>query len=152
MAVHIVDQRVIAGFHYEVTIDGAVISFQECSGLTLENEKIEYRHSNSAVFSKEVRIGLTKMPDVTFKKGVFSNDTHLTDLFNRTFDKAYMDKVDERFDVLVNLLDNEGAVVMSWNITSCVVIKLEGPTLKSDASEAAIESLTVACEGFHVSL
>jgi phage tail-like protein len=152
MAVHITDLKVTAGFHYEVTIDGAVISFQECSGLTLENEKIEYRHSNSPVFSKEVRIGLTKMPDITFKKGIFEGDSHLIDMFNKTFDKAYMSHVDERFDCLINLLDEEGGVVMTWNATSCVVIKLEGPTLKSDASEAAIESLTVAIEGLHVSL
>ena len=148
MAVHITDLKVSASFHYEVIIDGATISFQECSGLTLENEKIEYRHSNSPVFSKEVRIGLTKMPDITFKKGVFEGDSNLIDLFNKTFDKAYM----SHFDVLINLLDEVGSVVMSWNATSCVVIKLEGPTLKSDASEAAIESLTIAIEGLAVSL
>lgn len=105
MAVHITDLKVSASFHYEVIIDGATISFQECSGLTLENEKIEYRHSNSPVFSKEVRIGLTKMPDITFKKGVFEGDSNLIDLFNKTFDKAYMSHVDERFDVSINLLD-----------------------------------------------
>lgn len=149
---HISDLKVTASFHFEVTIDGAVISFQECSGLTLENEKIEYRHGDNPIFSKEVRVGLTKLPDITFKKGVFEGDSHLIDLFNRTFDKAYMSHVDERFDVLINLMDENGAVVMSWNATSCVVIKLEGPTLKSDASEAAVESLTIAIEGLHVTL
>lgn len=149
---HITDLKVTASFHYEVQIDGATISFQEVSGLNLENEKIEYRHSDDPVFRKEVRIGLHKNPDITFKKGVFEGDSHLIDLFNRTFDKAYHSHVDERFDVLINLMDENGAVVMSWNATSCVVIKLEGPTLKSDASEAAIESLTIACEGFHVTL
>lgn len=152
MAVHITDLKVSASFHYEVTINGAIISFQECSGLTIENEKIEYRHGNSPVFSKEVRVGLTKFNDITFKKGVFEADSHLIDLFNATFDKAYMSHVDTRFDVLINLLDEDGAVVMSWNATSCVVIKLEGPTLKSDASEAAMESLTIAIEGLAVSL
>jgi len=149
---HISDLKVNSSFHFEVTIDGAVISFQEVSGLTLENEKIEYRHGDDPIFRKEVRIGLTKNPDVTFKKGTFEGDDNLINLFNRTFDKAYHSHVDERFDCLINLMDENGAVVMSWNLTSCVVIKLEGPTLKSDASEAAIESLTVACEGFHVSL
>jgi phage tail-like protein len=152
MSVHVSDIRVTATHHFEITIDGAVISFQECSGLTLENEKIEYRHGNSPVLSKEVRIGLTKMPDITFKKGIFEGDSHLIDLFNKTFDKAYMSHIDERFDVLINLLDETGAVVMSWNATSCVVIKLEGPTMKSDESAAAIESLTIAIEGLHVSL
>jgi phage tail-like protein len=149
MAVHVDSSiRVQAAFYYEVTIDGSVISFQECSGLTLKNEKIEYRHSNSLAFTKEVRIGMTTLPEITFKKGIFEADHFLFDLFARTWDKAYMSHTDNNFDVSIALLDETGTVVCHWEATGCVVTQLEGPTLKSDDNSAAIEGLTIACNTF----
>lgn len=140
--------RVQAAFYYEVTIDGSVIAFQECSGLTLKNEKIDYRHSSSNFFAKESRIGLTIIPELTFTKGMFEADTHLFDLFNRTWDKAYMSHTDQNFDVSIHLLDETGATVCHWEATGCGVLSLEGPSLKSDSSAAAIEKLTIFCHTF----
>jgi len=143
--------RVQSAFYYEVTIDGSVISFQECSGLTLKNEKIEYRHSNSMAFTKEVRIGLTTLPEITFKKGIFEADSFLFELFARTWDKAYMSHTDQNFDVSIVLMDETGAAVCHWEATGCVVTQLEGPTLKSDDNSAAIEGLTIAVNSFTAS-
>jgi phage tail-like protein len=142
MAVHVDSSiRVQAAFYYEVEIDGSVISFQEVSGLTLKNQVIEYRHSNHTSFTKEVRVGLTDLPEVTCKKGVFMGDNFLAELYARTWDKAYMSKTDQDFDVSIRLLDETGDVVCQWVATGCVVTSMEGPSLKSDDNSAAIESL-----------
>ncbi len=152
MAVHIAQGiRVTSAFYYEVTIDGSVISFQSCSGLTLKNEKIEYRHSNSPEFVKEVRIGMTTLPEITLEKGIFEADDFLFALFARTWDKAYMSHSDQDFDMSIVLMDETGAAVCHWEATGCVVTSLEGPSLKSDDNGAAIEKLVVACNGFKAS-
>ena len=140
--------RVQSAFYYEVTIDGSVISFQECSGLTLKNDIIKYRHSNHQSFTHEVRIGMTTLPTITFTKGIFEADSFLFDLFARTWDKAYMSHTDDNFDVTISLLDETGAVVCHWEATGCVVTSLEGPSLKSDSSAAAIEKLTIDVNTF----
>jgi len=139
--------RVQAAFYYEVEIDGAVISFQECSGLTIKNELIEYRNSDDVDFTKKARIGLTTISDLTLSKGQFEGDSFVTDLFNRTWEKAYMSHTDQNFDVSVRLLDETGAVVNQWNFTDCVVVSLEGATLKSDDNSAAIEKLVLRPNG-----
>ena len=144
MSVHIEQGlKVSAAFYYEVTIDGSVISFQECSGLTLKNDIIKYRHSNSPAFTVDVRVGMTTNPTLTFSKGLFEADSFLFDLFARTWDKAYMSHSDDNFDVSIALLDETGAVVCHWEATGCIVTSLEGPSLKSDTSAAAIEKLTI---------
>lgn len=139
--------RVQAAFYYEVEIDGAVISFQECSGLTIKNELIEYRHCDAQEFTKVARIGLSTYNDLTLSKGQFEADTFVTDLFNRTWDKAYMSHSDQNFDITVKLLDETGAIVNQWIFTDCVVVSLEGATLKSDDNSAAIEKLVVRPNG-----
>jgi phage tail-like protein len=149
MAVHVDSSiRVQAAFYYEVEIDGSVISFQEVSGLTLKNQVIEYRHSNHTSFTKEVRIGLTDLPEITMKKGVFEGDFFLMELFARTWDKAYMSHTDQNFDVTIRLLDETAAVICQWVATGCVVTSMEGPSLKSDDNSAAIESMAIKVNTF----
>ena len=41
-------------FHFRVEWGGAKISFTEVTGLVMEREKIEYRHSDSKNFHKQV--------------------------------------------------------------------------------------------------
>lgn len=140
--------RVQAAFYYEVEIAGTTISFQEVSGLTLKNQVIEYRHADSMRFTKEVRVGLTDLPEVTCSKGVFEGDTFLMDLYALTWDKAYMSHRDQDFDVTIRLLDETGTPVCQWVATNCVVTSMEGPSLKSDDNSAAIEKLAFKCETF----
>lgn len=147
------DQWPIAAFHFRATIDGEQISFNEVSGLDQETDVIDYRHGDSEVFSTIKMAGLVKASNLTFKKGIFKDDDRLFELFNRIYDKEYYsNNADSRMDILIELLDETGDTMMTWNVIRAFPTKLTGPTLKSDGNEVAFEQLEFAHEGITTSL
>lgn len=146
------DQWPIAAFHFRVTIDGSQMSFQEVSGLDQDVDVIEYRHGDSEVFSTIKMAGLVKASNLTFKKGIFEDDDRLLELFNRVYDKDYYSEANSRMDLLVELLNESGDTMMTWNVVNAFPVKLSGPTLKSDSSDISIETIEFAHEGITTSL
>ena len=145
-------QWVQAKFYFEVFFDGVQLSFQEVTGLEFTNEVIEYRHGDSPEFVTQKRIGMSKTPELTFKKGVFEADSHLLDHMNEVHDKHFMTTEAGRRDLEIHLLDENGAPVMVWNVRNFIPTKLGGVSLKSDSNEAAIEEMTGVCEMITVAL
>lgn len=135
----------IAKYHFLCEIDGEVISFQEVSGLDQETEVLEYRHGDSPVFSKIKLPGMMKFSNVTFKKGVFDGDSRLTEMFSALYEKDYYSG--ERWDIVIQLLNEKGDPMMSWKLIRAFPVKLTGTDLKSEGNEIAIESLEIAHEG-----
>ncbi|MEM0997916.1 MAG: phage tail protein [Bacteroidota bacterium] len=153
MAGHIgPEQWVISRFFFELIIDGTQLSCQEITGLETTNKVIEYRHCDNDLFIVQKRLGLTETSELKITKGVFEDDEELTIIFNEIFDKNFMSTTDGRRDILVNLLNELGDVVMSWNFHNCIPTKLGGVTLKSDANEAAVEEITFVYEQMLTSL
>lgn len=133
-------------FHYEVEIDGTPISFQEVSGLEMTADVIEYRHGDSEVFSPTKMAGLVKTTNLVLKKGIFHDDEDALEFWKAiTEEKAYYTQ-DDRMDIIVSLLDEQGEAVMSCDLTNCFPIKYSFTDLKSDANEVAIESIEFAYE------
>lgn len=133
-------------FHFEVDIDGSIVSFQEVSGLEFETQVIEYRHGDDEVFFPKKMAGLMKTPNLVCKKGVFQDDEECLELFKQIVEEKTYYTQDDRFDITVSLLDEQGEAVMSWDLTNCFPIKYSGTDLKSDANEVAIESIEFAYE------
>ena len=147
------DQWPIAAFHFRVTINGEEISFQEVSGLDHEVDVIEYRHGDTEVFSNIKLARLTKTSHLSCKKGIFSDDERLLTLMNQVYEKDYYsNNPDSRMDILVELLDETGNTMMTWNITRAFPIKLTGPSLNSGSSEVAVEEIVFAYEGLTTTL
>lgn len=133
-------------FHFEVEIDGEVVSFQEVTGLESQTEVIEYRHGDAEVFSPTKMAGLVKTSNLVCKKGVFHDDEMSLEWWKAiTEEKAYYTQ-DDRMDIVVTLLDEQGEAVMSANLTNCFPIKYSFTDLKSDANEVSIESIEFAYE------
>jgi phage tail-like protein len=130
-------------FHFQVDWGGAKISFTEVTGLVMEREKIEYRHSDSKDFNKIAMPGLVKNGNLTFKRGKFEKDFD----FNKWFDDVSNERVDNRREVTIRLLNEKHLPVAAWSATRCFPVKISAPDLKSDANEAAIETIEVAHEG-----
>ncbi|MFT5846155.1 MAG: phage tail-like protein [Psychroserpens sp.] len=63
-------------FRFEVDLGTGMssIAFQEVSGMDVENQIIEYRKSNSKLFSTEKMPGIVKHGNITMKRGIFVND------------------------------------------------------------------------------
>ena len=109
----------------------------------MEREKIEYRHSDSKDFNKIAMPGLIKNNNITMKRGKFEKDFD----FNTWMDDVANERVGNRRDVVIRLLNEKHEPVAAWSATRCFPVKITAPDLKSDANEAAIESIEIAHEG-----
>jgi len=130
-------------FHFRVEWGGAKFSFTEVTGLVMEREKLEYRHSDSKDFNKIAMPGLVKNNNITLKRGKFEKDFD----YNQWLEDVANDRVNGRRDVIIKLLNEKHEPVAAWSATRCFPVKVTAPDLKSDANEMAVESLEIAHEG-----
>ena len=133
----------IPRYHFQVDWGGSKLSFTEVTGLVMEREKIEYRHSDSKDFNKIAMPGLVKNNNITLKRGKFEGDFE----FNDWLEQVANERVEDRRDVTIRLLNEKHEPVAAWTAARCFPAKVTAPDLKSDANEAAIESLEIAHEG-----
>jgi phage tail-like protein len=133
----------IPRFHFQVDWAGAKVSFTEVTGLVMEREKIEYRHSDSKDFNKIAMPGMAKNSNITLKRGKFEGDFD----YNSWLEEIANERVDKRRDVTIRLLNEKHVPVAAWTATRCFPVKVTAPDLKSDANEIAVESLEIAHEG-----
>lgn len=133
-------------FHFQVDWGGSKISFTEVTGLVMEREKIEYRHSDSKDFSRIAMPGLVKNSNITMKRGKFEGDFD----FNAWMDEVANERAEGRRDVTITLLNEKHEPVAAWTAARCFPVKITAPDLKSDANETAIESMEIAHEGLRL--
>ena len=129
-------------FHYQVQWGGSRLGFTEVTGLTVENELIEYREGNSPEYSKIKMPGMQKYGNITLKSGTFKSDNEFFNWWNT----KSLGKI-ERRDVTVSLLNENHEPVIVWKVKNAWPVKLQSADLKSDANEVAIETLELAHEG-----
>ncbi len=135
----------LTAFHFVVDWGGTNIGFSEVSGLTSEFDAVEYRDGASPEFTKVKMPGLRKFSNITLKRGIVAADNEFFDWLNST----QMNKP-ERRDLTIKLLNEEHAPVMTWKVKNAWPLKVEGPSLKADGNEVAIESIELAHEGLSV--
>lgn len=132
-------------FRFEVAWDGAVMQFQEVSGLDVEASPIEYRHGDSATFSVVKMPGLRKYGDITLKKGVFKGGNQFWDWFN----EIKLNTI-QRKPVTISLLDETGRPTMVWKLANAWPTKVTGTDLKASGNEVAVETIVIAHEGLSI--
>jgi phage tail-like protein len=133
----------IPRYQFQVDWGGTRLSFTEVTGLVMEREKIEYRHSDSLDFNKIAMPGLVKNNNITLKRGKFEGDFE----FNDWLELVATERVADRRTVTIRLLNEKRLPVAMWTAAGCFPTKVTAPDMKSDANEAAIESLEIAHEG-----
>lgn len=127
-------------FNFLVEVDGlSVAGFSEVSGLTTEQDVIEYREGSDTQTVRKIP-GLRKYGNITLKRGFTQNQ----ELWN--WRKSTIDGVTERKSGAIILLDEARAEALRWEFADGWIAKWEGPTLNATANEAAIESLEIAVE------
>ncbi|MEZ5195935.1 MAG: phage tail protein [Bacteroidales bacterium] len=131
--------------HFQVEWGGTRISFSEVSGLIIENEPIEYREGASPEPNPVKMPGLNKFQNIVLKRGIVKGDNEFYQWI-RTIQQGTV----ERRDVIISLLDEEHSPVVTWKVRNAWPIKYEGPVLKADANEVAIETLELVHEGLTI--
>src|SRR5262245_41315519 len=132
-------------FHFTVDWGGKRAGFSEVSGLTQENQAIEYRDGAFREYSSIKMPGLRKFSNITLKRGIFKGDND----FFTWLSTVKLNKV-ERRDLTISLLDETHAPVMTWKVMNAFPVKVEGPQLKASGNEIAIESIEIAHEGLEL--
>ena len=130
-------------FRFEVDLGKELkgIAFQEVSGMDKEVQVIEYRKSNSKLFSTEKMPGIVKYGNITMKRGVFVKDNR----FWKWMDEIKMNTIKRR-TVLIKLLDENGKVTMQWILRNAWPTKISGTDLKSDDNSVAVDTIEIAHE------
>jgi len=130
-------------FRFEVDLGPSItkVAFQEVSGMDVENQVIEYRDSNSPLFSTMKMPGIVKYGNVTMKRGVFVNDN----TFWNWHQQISMNTV-KRVPVIIRLLDEAGGVTMQWTLNNAWPTKITSTDLKSDGNEVAVDTIEIAHE------
>lgn len=132
-------------FHFIVDWGGKNVGFSEVTGLTQENQAIEYRDGSFPEYSSIKMPGLRKFSNITLKRGVTKGDNE----FFKWLSTVKLNTV-ERRDLVVKLLNEEHQPVMVWKVMRAFPVKVEGPQLKATGNEVAIESIEIAHEGLEL--
>ena len=129
-------------FHFKVEWKGKNVGFSEASGLTQVVQLIEYRDGNSPDYSTIKMPGLRKFNNITLKRGIAKGDND----FFKWLNTVKLNTI-ERRDLTISLLNENHEPVMVWKAHNCFPVKVEGPGLKANGNEVAIESIEIAHEG-----
>jgi len=132
-------------FHFTVEWGGTRVGFSEISGLTQENQAIEYRDGSFPEYSSIKMPGLRKFSNVTLKRGIIKSDNE----FFKWLSTVKLNTV-ERRDIIISLLNETHQPVMVWKVHNAFPVKVEGPQLKASGNEVAIESIEIAHEGLEL--
>jgi phage tail-like protein len=128
-----------AQFNFLIVIDNVTAGgFTEASGLTTEQDVIEYREGNETARMRKLP-GLAKFNNIMLKRGVVSDELW-------QWRKTTLDGNTERRDGQVILMDETRNPVMAWNFFEGWLCKFEGPTLNSTTNEVATESIEICYE------
>jgi phage tail-like protein len=138
-------QYPMPSFHFTVEWSGKRIGFSEVTGLTQENQAIEYRDGSFPEYSSIKMPGLRKFSNIVLKRGIVKGDN---DFFN-WLSTVRLNTVDRR-GLVISLLNEQHQPVMVWKVTNAFPVKVEGPALKASANEVAIESIELAHEGLEI--
>ena len=135
----------LVAFHFQVEWGGTNLGFSEVSGLTIENQAIEYRDGLSPEYSVVKMPGMPKFSNITLKRGIVPADNEFFGWLNT----AALNKI-ERRDLVISLLNEEHSPVMTWKVKNAFPVKVEGPGLKATGNEVAIETIELAHEGLTI--
>ena len=132
-------------FHFQVQWGGVRIGFTEVTGLDMQVEAIEYREGSSPEYSKVKMPGMHKFSNITLKRGSIEGDSDFYKWIN-TINLT----IAERRDIVISLLNEAHAPVMTWKAKNAFPVKVQASDLKSDGNEVAIETLELAHEGLNI--
>ncbi len=121
--------------------EGPDAGFQECSAIGMEVAVAEYRNGNDKESAPRKITGVTKVGDVTLKRGIIGSLA----LFE--WIRAVRDGDQQTRTVTIQLVgeDRSGAVLV-WRLLRARPVRFAGGPLDARGGEVAMEELTLAYE------
>jgi len=132
----------LSAYHFIVDWGSSSAGFTEVSGLSIENEVIEYREGNSPSSNFIKMPGLQKFSNIILKRGKIKGNN---DFFN--WINTIKNNTVERRNIVISMLDENHAPIRVWKVKNAWPCKFVSSDLKADGNEAAIETLELTHEG-----
>lgn len=124
----------LAVYNYRVTVDNSeTMSFSEVSGLEIDHDHVLYRHGFSWLMGDHLIRGQRKPINLVLKRGVAKQREYLYDWL----------KTVEKRNVKIELCDERGSAIVSWDVTRALPLKLDAPRFSASSNEVAIVSLAL---------
>ncbi len=128
-------------FNFLIEIEGILAGgFSECSGLQVETETFEYREGGLNEYMHRFA-GPTKYPPLILKHGL----TQIDGLWAWHQDVAQR-KI-ERRNGTIYLLNKQRIPVIWWDFKEAFPFRWNGPELRADSAQVAVESVELAHRG-----
>ena len=122
----------LAVYNYRVTVNNReTMSFSEVSGLAIEHEHVLYRHGFSWLMGDHLIRAQRKPINLTLKRGIAPQRQYLYDWMQSG----------EKKQVRIELCDESGSAIVSWDVSRALPLKLNAPAFNSGTNEIAIETL-----------
>lgn len=135
----------LSKYHFMVDWGGSQIGFSEVAGLSIEFAVIEHRNGNSPEQATIKMPGLKKYSNIILKRPVQEGTQ---DFFN-WINTIQLNTV-ERRDIVISLLNEAHAPIISWKVRNAWPCKYEVADLQASTNEVLIETLELAHEGIAV--
>lgn len=126
--------------------DSIVAGFAEVRGLDVEVDVVEYRTGNSRVNEPRKLTGLTRVGNVTLKRGVIG-----TLAIWEWFEQVRAGAPDVARDVTIELLNEDRtATVLTWKLERARPVRYVSGPLDANGSDLAIEKLVLSYERLEI--
>ena len=122
--------------------DGPEAGFQDCSGIAMSVDVIEYRNGNDKENNPRKLTGLTRVSDVTLKRGIIGSLA----LYQWINQIRNGDPAAARTVVIHLQNEDHTATVMSWKLRGARIIKHTSGPLNAKGTDVAVEEITLAYE------
>jgi phage tail-like protein len=121
---------------------GPHAGFRECSEIGMSVDVIEYRNGNDKANEVRKLTGLTRYPDVTLKRGIIGS----LDLYQWLDQVRNGDQAAFRTVTIELQSEDHTQVVRTWKLLRARIVKYVSGPLNAQASDVAIEEITLAYE------
>ncbi|HWQ14143.1 MAG TPA: phage tail protein [Roseiflexaceae bacterium] len=135
-------RSVYSTYRFWVEIEGInEAAFSECSGLQVETEVFEWEEGGLNTYKHRLPVR-TRFSNLTLKRGIASAELW------KWYDGVIQGARIQRRNLSVVLYGYDGMPQVRWDVVQAFPVKWVGPTLKTGAGEAAVETLELAHHGF----
>ncbi len=143
----VVRERPYGQFNFLVDIgtgetEGPEAGFQECSGISMSVDVTEYRNGNEKENNPRKLTGLTRVSDVTLKRGIIGS----LGLYKWINDIRNGNPAALRTVVIQLQNEDHTAVVMTWKLLRARIIKHTSGPFNAKGTDVAMEEITLAYE------
>jgi phage tail-like protein len=133
-------------FNFLVEIDGITqAGFMECSGLTTDNDAIDYREGSDPTMNVRKLFGMHKYSNLMLKRG-YTQDKRLWQWRESIINPTPANRSSRRRNIAIILKDEERNDVLRWEISQAWISKWESGPFNAKTNDVAVETVEIIHE------